>query len=704
MQTNLGCIRMVARSLLVIAAALLIFFLGRSAVEGIRALRERDAVRQAQIEQATTYPDVATQIALVNATELSNSAATSEPTTVSTDVLATPEATAESTPDEIPSSAPSITAEAVTATSMSLVVETATSTELPATETATTTASFTDVPTEAPTDTATVTVTVTASATLTFTATYTTTLTETATNTATSTATVLRALPTNTRRPALATNTPRTDATAVAVAATDAPTLEPPTTVAPTVVPPTATSTALPPTATPVPPSATVTLTQVPTLAPTLEPTVELIAAAPTLAATSTLPRVLGRDTCVEGDKLAKQPTAVPPPAPRMRSGDNDIMNILLLGTDQDVAPDDPSFRTDVLMIVSINRTTNTVAMLSIPRDLYVCIPALGMNRINVAYEWGEAVGWDPGGGFGLLQETILYNLGIPVHYYARVSLTGFKQIVDSVNGVNIAVDCPIIDSLRWLGNYDAENNPIYEPFSLQPGYYHMDGSFALWYARERKSSRATDFDRNRRQQQVLRAIWRAARDQGLIQKAPELWNQLTGIVATNLTLLDAVGLAPLALNLNPGQVTTYVMYKGYQLEHFKTPQGEDVQVPIPEPFFQTITNFYTPPSANRLGVESLKIEVYDGSEHDDWDKLATDVIGWVGIPATAMGKTDPAPRTMVYDYTGGGDQAIISLLKKSYNLKADQVIDQPDPNRTVDYKIVVGADFNACTAPGYGY
>jgi LCP family protein required for cell wall assembly len=675
---NLGCLRVIARGSLMVVAGLLIFFLGRSALEGIGERRERAALLQAQIEQATSYPVAATQIAESNATLLSSNSNATEPTAATTIAAETASSTA-TTAMETAEATASVAAPLAAVTATDFTMPTTTPTD-PPTHTATLTASMTltTVPTETetplPTDTQTATSTATG----------------TNTNTATATKTPLRALPTNTRRPGLATNTPRAATeVAVAVLPTDAPTL-----VATTAVPPTFTPSALPPTATPVPP----------TFTPTLEPTVELIAALPTIQATSTLPRVSGRDTCVEGEKLAAQPTAVPPPAPRLHGDGNDIMNILLLGTDQDVAPDDPSFRTDVLMIVSINRTANTVAMLSIPRDLYVCIPALGMNRINVAYEWGEAVGWDPGGGFGLLRETILYNMGIPVHYYAHVSLNGFKQIVDSIGGVDIAVDCPINNSLRWLGNYDAENNPIYEPFSLQPGYYHMDGSFALWYARERKSDRATDFDRNRRQQQVLRAIWRAARDQGLIQKAPDLWNQLTTIVVTDLTLLDALGLAPLALELAPGEVTTYVMYKGYQLQHFKTPQGEDVQIPVPDAFFQTINNFYTPPSANRLGVEALKIEVYDGSGHDGWDKLAADVIAWNGLPPVAMGKIEVAERTMIYDYTGGGDQGILSLMMKAYNLRPDQIIDQPDPNRTVDYKIIVGADFNACTAPGYTY
>jgi LCP family protein required for cell wall assembly len=749
---NLGCLRVVARLLLVVVGLVIIFFLGRSALDGIRDLSERAANRRAQEEQATAYPGIATDIAIQNATLLSGdvaSAATGTPSEVeptdaqSSTLMVTDSATAAATTESDPATAEPIAATTIstatdapseTPTDAPTSTSTSTSTTEPTQEIAAPLIATTEPPTVAPSDTAvptntdvppteTSTLTFTAlpptatdtdvpptatnteTSTATFTATSTSTATETSTSTFTATVTPSKTagrilIPTNTRRPALATNTP----VFIGLAATETPTSIPPTDVPPTDAP-----------------TATVAVTPVPTQEPSPTLNSELVAIAPTatiaeiaaatatsvgelieaptLQATSTLPRVLGRDSCTD----KPQPTAVPTSAPRLRTSD-DVMNILLLGSDQDVDPSDPGYRTDVILIVSINRTTNTVSMLSLPRDLYLCIPQLGMNRINIAYEWGEAVGWSPGGGFGLMQETILYNTGIPIHYYARISLNGFKQVVDSVGGVDIAVECPIIDSLRWLGNNDENGDPIYEPFTLDAGYYHMDGSFALWYARTRKAANTggTDFDRNRRQQQVLRAIWRTARDQGLIQKAPELWNQLTSIVDTNLNLVDALGLAPIALGLDPGDITTYYMFKGYELDHFKTPNNEDVQIPVPEAFFTTINNFYTPPSANRLAAENAKIEIYNGSGHADWDKMAADVIGYKGLVGSAMGATDTSSNTVIYDFTGGATPNSLNLILKAYGLKAASVINQPDPNRTVDIKIMLGQDFNACTAPGY--
>lgn len=82
---------------------------------------------------------------------------------------------------------------------------------------------------------------------------------------------------------------------------------------------------------------------------------------------------------------------------------------------------------TDTLIIVSINKETQTAAMVSLPRDLFVYVPGKVMSRINTALTLG---------GPELLVDTILYNLGIPIDYWAQVDFNGFVQIVNSLGGV----------------------------------------------------------------------------------------------------------------------------------------------------------------------------------------------------------------------------------------------------------------------------
>ncbi len=106
---------------------------------------------------------------------------------------------------------------------------------------------------------------------------------------------------------------------------------------------------------------------------------------------------------------LAAQDVVIPEPVPLVDEGAYDIINFLLIGGDS--ADTRYIGRTDVIMVVSVNRTTGTVALLSIPRDLYVYIPGYRVYRINTAYPHGESFD-SVGGGVGLLKDTIEYNLG----------------------------------------------------------------------------------------------------------------------------------------------------------------------------------------------------------------------------------------------------------------------------------------------------
>ncbi len=398
-----------------------------------------------------------------------------------------------------------------------------------------------------------------------------------------------------------------------------------------------------------------------------------------------------------------RQSTGIPSPAPRVHNGSSDIVNVILTGSDADVNPSDPGYQTDSMIIVSINQTMKTVAMLSLPRDLYVYIPTLGMQRIDVAYNYGTAEKFQPGAGFGLLQQTLLYNLGIPVNFYAQVGFNGFKQIVDELHGVDMAVDCPVTD-LRFQGSTDPAYTPQpsdYKPFTLSPGFYHMNGSLALWYSRMRHAS--SDFDRGRRQQQVLRAIWQGARAQGLLSQIPDLWQQMTQIVTTNMTFSDVLSLVPMALSLAPTNVTNYYMNSGYDVESWTTPLKENVQLPDPKGIFNTIARFYTPPSPNRLAQSTNTIAILNGSGNDGWDKVAADRLTWAGFIGQPQGATDTTAKTVVYDYTGNAQPALRAALLKGLNVKHSVVISQPDPNRSTDFKVVLGEDYRTCSAPGYG-
>jgi LCP family protein required for cell wall assembly len=236
----------------------------------------------------------------------------------------------------------------------------------------------------------------------------------------------------------------------------------------------------------------------------------------------------------IAGD-YAPRPETVPDWSQRER------INILLLGVDQRPDEEGP-WRSDTIIIVTVDPRSMTAGALSIPRDLYVEVPGYDEQRINMAHFLGDAYHY-PGGGTGLAMKTIEYNFGIPMHYYIRVNFQGFRDIVDYLGGVTINVDKEIWDHRYPDGQYG------YTTIHIPAGRQLMDGRMTLQYARTRHSG--TDFDRLRRQQEVLMAIRSKALRLDLIPKIPMLASTLGYTVKTNLQLGEVITLAQIASQID---------------------------------------------------------------------------------------------------------------------------------------------------------
>ena len=265
---------------------------------------------------------------------------------------------------------------------------------------------------------------------------------------------------------------PTLAATAVADLPTATNTTAPTATVPPTnTAIPTVTNTGTPgpsPTA-----SNTPTFTPIPTNTPTSVPQLE-----PTLATWESY--------STDGLPTSTPPTVIPTAVPTFAVGGK-TTNILLLGVD-DASGEGGAQRTDVIILVSINRETETASMLSLPRDLFVYIPGWRMNRINTAMAHGAAVNY-PGGPVVQLTDTILYNFGVPVHYYALIDFKSFVDVVDAIDGVTVPVTCGMTDWRLKSPELDPQDEDNWERFTIEPGFQHMDGDTALWYVRSRQAT-----------------------------------------------------------------------------------------------------------------------------------------------------------------------------------------------------------------------
>ncbi len=257
--------------------------------------------------------------------------------------------------------------------------------------------------------------------------------------------------------------------------------------------------------------------------------------------------------------------------------------NILILGLDR--RPEQGYVvRSDTMLLTTVYPTGPRIALLSIPRDLYVEIPGHGTNRINTAHFWGENEA--EGSGPALAKQTVAQNLGVPVHHYVRVDFDGFRAIVDSVGGVDVVVEEPVVDDAYPTDDYGAIH------IEIPAGPQHMDGETALRYARSRHGS--SDFERTGRQQQVLIAL-----AQRLLE--PEVWSDLPAIyqavsdnVDTDLTVLDLLLLAPTLYRVGPDGIEHCIIERE-MTEPWTTPSGGAVLLPRWEVINPLVQELFTP-------------------------------------------------------------------------------------------------------------
>ncbi|KXK16108.1 MAG: cell envelope-related transcriptional attenuator [Chloroflexi bacterium OLB14] len=148
----------------------------------------------------------------------------------------------------------------------------------------------------------------------------------------------------------------------------------------------------------------------------------------------------------------------------------------MLIGSDR--RPTGTSHRTDTLLIAVVWYKEGQVSLISIPRDLWINIPSVGMQRINTAYQSGESNGY-PGGGYGLLKDTIFQNLGIRIDHVAMVEFDGFRRIVDTLGGIEIPVACAYTDWRLIDPSYDPNNENNWWLYTVGPGQVYMDGDLA---------------------------------------------------------------------------------------------------------------------------------------------------------------------------------------------------------------------------------
>lgn len=390
-----------------------------------------------------------------------------------------------------------------------------------------------------------------------------------------------------------------------------------------------------------------------------------------------------------------------------IRGDDNKIgserINFLLMGRGGDKHPG--GLLTDSIMVVSIEPKTKSLAMISVPRDLYVPIKNHGQDKINSAFSDGyndyiqknctkkkqdECKNGALSAGANMTKQTVSETLGIPIQYYAMIDFYGFVKFIDEIGGVDITVDKSIYDPF-----YPDENMKGYSPFSIKAGQQHLNGETALKYARSRETT--SDFDRSRRQQQLIYATKEKVLKIGFLanpKKIIDIATILGDHVRTDLSPAELKALTEFVNQVDASKIITKVLSNGEG-----GPLVSDSS---------SGTYYLKPRKGDFSELKSIAQNIFsESSDKEENAKIeiinASNITGTGGKLGTYLrekkynivniGTTKEIyKKTIIYDYSSGNNKDTISYLKNYLN--AD-VIEKTSPaNKSVDISIVIGEDY----------
>ena len=319
--------------------------------------------------------------------------------------------------------------------------------------------------------------------------------------------------------------------------------------------------------------------------------------------------------------------TPIPPPLEGLAL-EKDVLVWVLLGSDTE-----PPFigRTQAIHLLFINTRFSKASLISIPGDLYVYIPGYTMQRLNTAYAIG---------GIETLRTTLAYNFGVTPSRFVLAHPGDFQWLVDDLNMLEVTVFFPIPHACG----------------GIRAGLIQMDGTLALCYVSFRDGM--DEVDRMRRQQQLLRLIFRKLTQDGNLIQLPVLFASYQGWVKTDFALPELMEYIPLALRLADPDRIGYYMIGWDQISIWEVPGYSQAQVFLPNrdrvrDLLQTAIDDIMSPSPLTNQVQTLEAQLTAAYQ----------------ATATAHGQVSPTPTITP---------------TPSQTLEATEILSIPSPTPTI--------------------
>lgn len=383
------------------------------------------------------------------------------------------------------------------------------------------------------------------------------------------------------------------------------------------------------------------------------------------------------------------------------REGDGRV-NILLLGIGG--PGHDGADLTDTVMIASLDPINNKLALLSIPRDLWVKIPGYGSQKINAAYAYGKEASKSKNlidqekDGLALVDKTLETVVGIPIHYHALVDFVAFAQTVNALGGVTFNVPETLYDpTIAWENHYN--------PTIAKAGLQTFDGGRALLYVKSRETS--SDFARSERQRLMLVAIKDKIFSLGTFAN-PGRMSQLLSSFGDNIysdfslndvmrlyrlfSKLPSSDISSLDLVTPPHAFLTTANIGGLSVVQPKT--GVYDYKEIQSYIRNTLRD-------GLLAKENAALAVYNGTDIDGLATAKADELKSFGYNVTTIDSlpkaTNPAS-SVVVDLSNGSDKYTRHYLERRFGVNAQTSLSSAygiSPPAGTKFVIIAGKDDN---------
>lgn len=357
--------------------------------------------------------------------------------------------------------------------------------------------------------------------------------------------------------------------------------------------------------------------------------------------------------------------------------------------------------RTDTMILLTVDPLTRSAGILNIPRDLWVSIPGFDQYaKINTAYFLGQAYKL-PEGGPGLAVETVEQFLGVPINFYAQIDFYAFEKFIDLIGGVDLDISAEIKVDPIGPGNTVV----------LKPGKQTLEGPVALAYARQRYTE-GGDFDRANRQQEVIMAILNRVtepdRFPNLLTKSPQLYDQLSQGIHTNMSLEQAIQLAWLVKQLPQENIKRGVISPPDQVE-LSTAIGDDgvqqdILIPVPDKIRELRDSIFTSSAPDSpiqatndpktaMQAEAARVVVKNGSSTNGLAARTKDYLATQGVNVVDAANADGLyGATTIIDYTG--KPYTVAYLVQLMGIQPTNIYSSYDPNSPVDVAVTLGTDW----------